>query len=163
MSELSIKQKALDSLQAQLGTIQKSNGYSRSVAKVWTSQPNGVNVPTPSVIITQGNEFVTEFVGRVIQRDLDLNITFVDSYAGNSPDDDAAQFLADIQKCIGEILTFSVSAEAYGSGTTQTENVTLQEEGSALNFAESLRGKVYGTVTYTMTYRTSSRDPRRLP
>jgi len=157
-----IRDNLIDQIADQLETITTTAGYSRSVARVYKANPNSANIPSPAVVLVQGNEDVTDFVGPLVERNCNLNITFVDNYAGQDADGEALEFLSDVQRCIGEILTFTFSAERYpgGSGTCSAR---LSEIGSSLNYSDAMRGKIYGTITYNLAYRTSSKDPRKLP
>ena len=147
---------------AKLETITIANGYTRNVARVFQTPPNAMNIGTPAIVITQGTESIQEFVGDRLERDLSVNLTFVDSYAGDDADGEALEFLADVQRAIGSMLTFTISATRK-SGGSGTATVRITEEGSALNFGDPIRGKIYGVVTYSILYRTSATDPGLLP
>lgn len=164
MSEKHIRDGLIDQIAAKLDTIQRKNAYDRDVARVYTTAPNGANIPSPAIVVTQGDEDVEEFVGPIAQRNCLLNITFVDNYAGRDQDGEALEFLADVQRALGSMLSFQYSARrADGGATLVSQNAQLFEQGSSLNYADSMRGKIYGTVSYVLQYRTSSKDPRRLP
>lgn len=162
MSNKHIRDGLINQVSTQLGTISKAAGYSRNVSRVYQTPPNSVNIPTPAIVVTQGNEDVTGFVGPIAERNCVLNITFVDNYAGEDSDGEALEFCADIQEALGQILSFQFEAKTLG-GATAYNNAQLFEQGSSLNYSEPMRGKIYGTITYTMTYRTAAKDPRRLP
>jgi hypothetical protein len=157
-----IRDNLVGQIATQLETITTTAGYSRSVAKVYKTNPNSANVPSPAVVLVQGNEDVTDFVGPLVERNCNLNLTFVDNYTGSDPDGEALKFLSDIQRAVGQILTFTYTADRY-SGGSGTGSATLTELGSSLNYSEAMRGKIYGTVSYALVYRTSSKDPRKLP
>jgi hypothetical protein len=157
-----IRDDLISTIATQLEGITVAAGYTRTVSRVYQTPPNGTNTPSPAVIITQGSENVEEFVGPVFERHCNVNITFVDNYAGNNSDGEALEFLGDIQRSMGGIYSFSYTAPRYTSGTA-TQNAMLTEEGSSLNYSDPMRGKIYGTASYTLTYRTSAFDPRKLP
>ena len=162
MSEKHIRDGLISTIAATLETITKANGYSRNVSRVYQTPPNATNIPTPAIVITQGNEDVVGFVGPISERNVILNITFVDNYAGDDSDGEALEFLVDVQRALGTILTFQFTAKTM-AGADHTSNAQLYEEGSSLNYAEPMRGKIYGTTTYNLQYRTAAKDPRRLP
>ncbi len=157
-----IRETLIDQIATTLKGITKAAGYTRTIANVHKTPPNTTNTPTPAIVVTQGNESVGEFVGPIYERNLFLNLTFVDSYGGNDADGEALEFLSDIQKMMGTILGIQFNAPRYGGGTG-TAQAAIVEQSSALNYSEPMRGKIYGTVSYMLTYRTSSRDPYKLP
>ena len=162
MPNIHLRNTIVGQVATQLETITKANDYSRNVNRVFTTPPNTINTPTPAVVITQGTETATDYIGSIVERSLLVNLSFVDSYAGDDADGEALEFLADIQTAMGSILSLTVSG-TRSSGGSGSISVRIEEDGNSLNFGDPIRGKIYGVASYRIIYRTSAADPGLLP
>ena len=152
----------MDAIVAKLEAITYANSYSREVGtrRVYNANKLPQQVPTPCVIVLQGSERVDNRIGDRYECSLGVSIAFVDAYAGSDPDDEANQFLADIQKAMSG-ADFSYSTVNYSSGATVTAFATALEQSNSLNAGEPVEGKVYGEVQYDVGYVRSIFDPEK--
>lgn len=135
----SVRQLAIDVIRQRLGEITTDNGYSKDVGPervfVFKDSPN--SMPTPCVIIMQGDEEIEKEYSRLYECYLEVFIGFAESYSGEDPDEEAVKFISDIQKAMG--IEFEVTASSYGTAEPTLTTVQLKEIGSMINVSESLQ------------------------
>jgi hypothetical protein len=156
-----IRQQVLDAIETKLEAITKSNGYSRNVgsSRVFEARKAPQQLPTPSILILQGDEFVDNSIGDRYVCTLPISIGFVDAYSGQEPDAEAMEFMADIQKAMGAEFALTVTMYSGGTGSL---TVQMLEEGNAINSADALPGRIYGDVEYRVVYNRNILDPSKL-
>ena len=156
-----IRQQVLDAIEGKLELITKANGYTRNVGttRVFEARKAPQQLPTPSLLILQGEEIVTNNLGDRYVCELPLSVGFVDSYSGPEPDEEAIEFMGDVQLAMGAEFTLTVTM--YSGGTADM-TVQMLEEGNAINSADALPGKVYGDIEYRVTYNRNILDPSKL-
>lgn len=151
----------MDAIEAKLENITRANGYNRNVGKsrVFEAKKAPQQLPTPSILILQGDEIVTNSIGDRYVCYLPISVAFVDAYSGKEPDAEAMEFMADVQKAMG--AEFEITVSMYSGGTGQL-TIQMLEEGNAINAADVLPGRVYGDVEYRITYNRNILDPSKL-
>lgn len=157
-----IRQGIVNSITSKLEQITYANSYNREVGKgrVYNANKLPQQIPTPSIIVLQGQENASNSVGDRYECSLSISIAFIDAYSGSDPDVEANEFLADIQKAMsGAQLT--ITTTNYSTGTAATTFAQILERGSALNAGDPVRGKIYGEVHYNVQYQRSIFDPSK--
>ena len=157
-----IRQQIVDSITAKLQAITYANSYNREVGtgRVYNANKLPQQIPTPSIIVLQGQENANNSVGDRYECSISISIAFIDSYSGSDPDVEANEFLADIQKAMsGAELT--ITTTNYSTGASATTFAQILERGSALNAGDPVRGKIYGEVHYNVQYQRSIFDPSK--
>jgi len=156
-----IRQQVLDAIEAKLEAITRANGYTRTVGptRVFEARKAPQQLPTPSILILQGEEIVENSIGDRYVCTLPISIGFVDAYSGQEPDAEAIEFMADIQKAMGAEFALSVTMYSGGSGDL---TVQMLEDGNAINSADALPGRIYGDVEYRVIYNRHVLDPSKL-
>lgn len=160
----SIRQQIVDEVYRRLRQITEANGYTREVgaegvlnAKV---PPQG-SLPTPAILVLQEpDDPPNETASDSYIRTMDLAVGFVDSEHGDDPDAEANEFLADIQRAMAGTLHLTVDRIVGG---TQVLKIPFLEFGAVLNQGAHLANRIYGQVSYRLTYRTSRDDPSKMP
>lgn len=154
-----VRQIALDTLRTRLGKITIDNGYSREVTddRVFTYKDAPNSMPTPCVIMMQGDENIEKEYSRLYECYLELFVGFVDSYSGEDPEEQAVQFMADIQKAMG--IEYEIETLSYASRNAVKTTVQLKEKGNMISVSESLPGMIIGQLIYHVCYRRRIEDP----
>lgn len=154
-----VRQLAVNEIRNRLSSISLENGYSRDVtsSRVFTYKDAPASMPTPCVILMQGDENIDKEYTRHYECYLELFIGFVDSYSGIDPEVEAVEFMADIQKAMG--IEYEITTEEYNSRNSVSVTVQLKEIGNMINISESLPGIVVGQVVYHIRYRRRIEDP----
>lgn len=156
-----MRQQIIDTILARLRTITLANSYSREVGskRVFNAKRLPQQLPTPAVILLQGDEMVSNRVGDRYECTLPVTIGFVDAYAGADPDAEAVEFLADVQRAIG--VEFTVATTRYSDGAASSPTVRMREVGNAVNAGDPLEGKIFGEVQVEVIYQRSIYDPAK--
>lgn len=120
-------------------------------------------VEPPALAIVQRTERPRPTdVNSVILRSLFFNVGFVDTYAGDHPDEHAVMIIACIERAMAFQFDIPVTPMGADPPTTIMSPIAFYLEGSAINVGEPREGRVYGQVDYRVEYVTNFRDPRRL-
>ena len=90
---------------------------------------------------------------------------FVDGYNGGDPDDEADDFLAEIEESVMSdattgVIEFEMSVPASSGGTTSMI-ARIREVSNVVNFGDPLEGRVYGRCEFEVEYERSLRDPAK--
>lgn len=158
-----IRQQIMDALKLRMQGITYANGYSREVGskRVYNANKLPQNLPTPSIVILQGPEQVSNNVGDRYECILGVTIGFVDAYAGRDPDIEANEFLADIQTAFtNPDLAFTTTA--VGSADSVGSSASILEIANVLNSGDPMDGKVFGEATFEIQYWRSIFTPQKL-
>jgi hypothetical protein len=155
----SVRQLALNTIRSRLGEITIDNGYTRDVSseRVFTYKDAPASMPTPCIILMQGDETIEREYSRLYECKLELFIGFVDSYSGIDPEVEGVEFMTDIQKAMG--IEYVIQSQEYNSREAVGVTVQLKEIGNMINVSEALPGLVVGQVVYNIRYRRRIEDP----
>jgi hypothetical protein len=158
----SVRKLAVDVIRTRLGNITTDNGYSKDVGpeRVFAFKDSPNSMPTPCVIIMQGDEEIEKEYSRLYECYLELYIGFAETFSGEDPDEEAVKFMSDIQKAMG--IEFEVTAKGYNSEEDTSTTVQLKEIGSMINVSESIPGLLLGQVIYVLRYRRRIEDPTKV-
>lgn len=155
----SVRKLAVDVIRERLGDITIDNGYSKDVGpeRVFAFKDSPNSMPTPCVMIMQGDEEIEKEYSRMYECYLEIYVGFAETFSGEDPDEEAVKFISDIQKAMG--IEFEVTAKDYSSGNPTSTTIQLKEVGSMVNVSESLPGLLIGQVIYVLRYRRRIEDP----
>lgn len=154
-----VRQLAIDEIKNRLSSITVDNGYNKEVGadRVFAFKDSPNSMPTPCVILMQGDEEIQKEYSRLYECYLELFVGFAETFSGEDPEEEAVKFMADIQKAMG--IEFEVTATDYSSGNPTSTTIQLKEVGSMVNVSESLPGLLLGQVIYYVRYRRRIEDP----
>ncbi len=156
-----IRQQVIDALVARLGAITLAGGYSREVGakRVHHARRLPQQLATPAVVLLQGDEGVSSRVGDRYECSLPISIGFVDAYAGATPDVEALEFLADVQRAMQ--VEISLTVTRYSDAAAVPHVVRMLEVGNSINAGDPIDGKIYGEAQYEVIYQRSIHDPAK--
>lgn len=157
-----IRQKIVDAIVAKLADIRVKNGYTRDVGpkRVYSASKLPSQIPTPAIVLHQGNEMVATTNIDKYEVDLPIHIGFVDSYSGKEPDEEANIFLGEIQLALtGYEIT--VQANDYRSGSSYDVVARILETANGINNSDAIRGKCFGEISLIVKYSRSIYDPSK--
>jgi hypothetical protein len=162
-----IRQKIFEAIIARLQTITLDNGYDRDVGTrgVYNARKLPQSIPTPAVIVIRGIEEVEILGSNRFRCTLPVVCDFVDGYNGGDPDDEADDFLAEIEEAVMSdattgVIEFEMTVPASSGGTTSMI-ARLREVSNVVNFGDPLEGRVYGRCEFEVEYERSLRDPAK--
>ena len=157
----SVRQAAIDAIIVKLGNITTANGYTFDVTsdRVYRQADNPETMPTPAVVVIQGEENIENVYSDRYECSLEVIIGCVDQYNGNDPEARANLFLADIQKAMG--TEYMVTATPYGSSESGTTTINMLEEGNTITVTDALPGYILGQANYELRYRRHLLDPNK--
>ena len=158
----SVRKTAINTIVSNLGNITTANSYSFDVGsdRVYRQADNPQVMPTPSVIVIQGEESIENEYSDLYECALEVVIGFVDVYNGDDPEGQANLFLADIQKATGR--EFRIAATRFGGSVEGTTTVQLAEVSNTVTITDALPGYILGQAVYEMRYRRHIEDPNRV-
>jgi len=158
----SVRQTAIDTIVSNLSNITTANNYTYDVGadRVYRQADNPAMMPTPSIIIVQGEENIDRQYSDLYECALEVIVGFVDNYNGTDPEGQGNLFLADIQKAIGR--EFVIIATPYGGSEAGTSTVQLTEQSNTVTISSSLPGYILGEIVFEMRYRRHIIDPNRV-
>lgn len=135
-------------------------------SRVYLRDKINAQVDIPSISVLQRTERASPGTSRHRKRELYVNVGFIFGYdnRGESPDDRAVLFIADIQRAMGyehELSVFTKLNDEANAGKAKGLFI-FDEIGSALNTGDPISGRVYGQVDYIVAYETSWHDPTRM-
>lgn len=156
---MTIRERCIDYIKAQLATITIANGYSRDIGtkRVYGIKSTPTEVIPPAVIIMQGEEITENDIGERYSCELEIAIGFVDNNKTKDPDKDATTFMGEVQKVLP--IEFEITHGTYPPGPTVTQRVSFKEIGNSINISDGTTGIVMGQVTYILRYRRNIFDP----
>lgn len=152
----------VNKVQSLLSLITVKNGYAFNVgaSRVFLRDIIGPNTEVPALFVVQRTESASMLsIQRSTRRVLSIQVGFLAAYNGPDPDEQAVQFMADIQRAIGYAHEIEVATKE-DPNTSVFLPIAIEEAGSAINVAEPIQGRVYGQVDYMIRYHTSHLDPR---
>lgn len=157
----SIRQRVMSTLKTRLLAINGGSTYSRDLEgeRVYTFRDTPQSLPSPSVVIVQGEERILKQYSDRYECKLNVDIGFVDTGHFDDPSDEACQFLADIQLAMG--TEFTITAPHFVSGEDVVQTVQLDEDSNALVVSDTSPSMLLGRVTYTVLYRRNIADPSK--
>lgn len=157
----SVREKAVDAVRALLATVTLDTRYPSGIGtdRVVGIQENPSSVPTPVILLMQGEEEVDNVVGDRYHCVVDVSIGFVDHVqTGDNPDKDATTFMSEIQSIIP--IEFQITAPQYnGLNDNALQTVQMKEVGNTINVSAALNGMYLGQISYEMFYRRSIFTP----
>ena len=157
----SVRQTIVEALAAKLEAITTANGYNFEVGsdRVFRSAETPTMIPTPAVVLIQGEENIEQNYNNLYQCTLEIVVGFVDNYSGSDPETQANLFLADIQKAMGVEFCIDITNSA---GAASETTVIMLEEGNTITISEALPGFLIGQVNYEVQYRRNMLDPNKV-
>jgi hypothetical protein len=157
----SVRQTIVEALAAKLEAITTANGYNFEVGsdRVFRSAENPTMIPTPAVVLIQGEENIEQNYNNLYACTLEIVVGFVDNYSGSDPETQANLFLADIQKAMGVEFCIAITNSA---GAASETTVIMLEEGNTITISEALPGFLIGQVNYEVQYRRNMLDPNKV-
>jgi hypothetical protein len=167
MTSNTIRQKIFEAVISRLQRITYDNGYDRDVGVrgVYNVRKMPQSIPTPAVVVMRGIEEVELIGNGRFTCTLPIVCDFVDVYNGGDPDDEADDFLAEVEEAVMSdattgVIEFELTVPT-ASGGTGTMIARVKEVSNAVNFGDPLEGKVYGRCEFEVSYERSQRDPAR--
>ena len=167
MTSNTIRQKLFEAVIARLQRITYDNGYDRDVGTrgVYNARKLPQSIPTPAIVVLRGIEEVEILGSNRFRCTLPVVCDFVDAYNGGDPDDEADDFLAEIEEAVMSdattgVIEFEMTVPASSGGTTSMI-ARIREKSNVVNFGDPLEGKVYGRCEFEVEYERSLRDPAK--
>lgn len=168
MTSNTIRQKLFEAVISRLQRITYDNGFDREVGTrgVFNARKLPQSIPTPAVVVIRGIEEVKMIGSNRFSCTLPIVCDFVDVYNGGDPDDEADDFLAEIEEAVMSdsttgVIEFEMSVPAVSGGTVAMI-ARISEVTNAVNFGDPMEGKVYGRCEFEVSYERSIRDPAKL-
>lgn len=167
MTSNTIRQKLFEAVIQRLQRITYDNGFDRDVGVrgVYNVRKLPQSIPTPAVVVMRGIEDVEMIGNGRFQCTLPIVCDFVDIYNGGDPDDEADDFLAEVEEAVMSdattgVIEFELAVPAQ-NGSTANIIARIKEVSNAVNFGDPLEGKVYGRCEFEIMYERSLKDPAK--
>jgi hypothetical protein len=162
-----IRQKLFEAVITRLQRITYDNGFDRDIGTrgVFNARKLPQSIPTPAVVVMRGIEEVDITANGRFTCTLPVVCDFVDVYNGGDPDDEADDFLAEVEEAVMSdattgVIEFELTVPSPNGGTTAII-ARIKEVSNAVNFGDPLEGKVYGRCEFEVSYERSMKDPAK--